>query len=57
VTDPNGVDATTAHDELDRVTSITHQGATDPEDLVTENKYNEFGDLPDSAAEGSLLGL
>jgi len=45
VTDPNSVETTTAYDDLDRVTFVTQKGASPAEDLVTENRYNEFGDL------------
>ncbi|HSL81512.1 MAG TPA: hypothetical protein VLF66_01975, partial [Thermoanaerobaculia bacterium] len=46
VTDPNGVETTTSHDELDRVTEIRQVGASPPaDDLVTGHEYTVFGDL------------
>ena len=45
VIDPNGVVTETEYDALDRVTRITQLGATMAEDLVTEHRYNVFGDL------------
>ena len=45
MTDPNGVVTETEYDALDRVTQIIQRGATLAEDLVTEHRYNVFGDL------------
>ena len=45
VTDPNGVEATTAYDALDRVTEVRHLGAIPADDLVTTYVYTVFGDL------------
>ena len=45
VTDPNGVVTETEIDALDRVRFIIQRGATPSEDLVTEHRYNIFGDL------------
>ncbi|NJL29039.1 MAG: RHS repeat protein [Thermoanaerobaculia bacterium] len=45
VTDANGVTTETVYDALDRPTFVTQRGATPAEDLVTENRYNVFGDL------------
>ncbi len=45
VTDPNGVITETQFDALDRVRFIIQRGATPADDLVTERRYNVFGDL------------
>ena len=46
VTDPNGVDTTTAYDPLDRVTEVRKEGASPPaDDLVTTHGFTTFGDL------------
>ncbi len=46
VTDPNGLETTTAYDELDRVTEVRQLGpATPTDDLVTAYEYTSFGDL------------
>ena len=46
VTDPNAVVSETRYDALDRVTFSIQQGAMPPAgDLVTEHRYNVFGDL------------
>lgn len=45
VTDPNGVETTTAYDPLDRMLEVRQKGATTPDDLVTRSLYNVFGDL------------
>ncbi len=45
VTDPNGVVTDTQFDALDRVRFIIQRGAVPADDLVTEHRYNVFGDL------------
>ena len=45
VTDPNGVETTTAYDGLDRPTVTVQKGATPAGDLVTTQVYDAFGDL------------
>ncbi len=46
VTDPNGLETTTAYDDLDRVTEVRQLGpATPTDDLVTAYEYTTFGDL------------
>ncbi|MEM7586841.1 MAG: hypothetical protein AAF560_25855, partial [Acidobacteriota bacterium] len=45
VTDPNGVIVETQFDALDRTRFLTQRGAEPADDLVTENRYNVFGDL------------
>ncbi len=46
VTDPNGLETTTAYDELDRVTEVRQLGpATPTDDLVTAYEYTSLGDL------------
>ncbi len=46
VTDPNGLETTTAYDGLDRVTEVRQVGpATPADDLVTADAYTTFGDL------------
>ena len=45
VTDVNGVLMETEYDALDRVRFVRQRGATVAEDLVTEYRYNVFGDL------------
>jgi len=45
VTDVNGVVTETVYDALDRTRFIIQRGATPVEDLVTEFRYNVFGDL------------
>jgi len=45
VTDPNGVTTETVYDALGRVRFTIQRGATPAEDLVTEHRYNVFGDL------------
>jgi YD repeat-containing protein len=46
VTDPNGVEATTVYDPLDRVSEVRQVGANPPaDDLVTSHAYTAFGDL------------
>jgi len=45
VTDANGVVTTTTYDLADRVTSVTREGASDPEDERTELFYTKLGDL------------
>ena len=48
VTDPNGVTTNTEYDMLDRVTRVIQRGPddmTEADDLITEHRYNVFGDL------------
>ena len=45
VTDVNGVLTKTQYDDLNRVTMLTQHGATPADDLITEYRYNVFGDL------------
>ncbi len=45
VIDPNGVLAETTYDDLDRVRFLIQRGAVPVDDLVTEHRYNVFGDL------------
>lgn len=45
VTDPNGVRTETTYDSLNRVLTITQEGATSADDLTTAYEYNAFGDL------------
>ncbi len=45
MTDPNGVVTRIAFDELDRVTSVTVEGATPADHLVTTYTYTPMGDL------------
>ncbi len=45
VTDPNGVVTETQFDALDRIRFIIQRGSTPADDLVTERRYNVFGDL------------
>ncbi|MEM7355824.1 MAG: hypothetical protein AAF657_33720, partial [Acidobacteriota bacterium] len=45
VTDPNGVVAETQYDALDRVRFQIRRDETPEGDLVTEHRYNVFGDL------------
>ncbi|MDY7093740.1 MAG: hypothetical protein SX243_12280, partial [Acidobacteriota bacterium] len=45
VTDPNGVTTIMVYDVGDRVTFVTREGSTPAENLVTENRYDEFGRL------------
>ncbi|MGB6361054.1 MAG: hypothetical protein WBG64_00150, partial [Thermoanaerobaculia bacterium] len=45
VTDPNGVTTETVYDDLDRVRFVIQHGETEAGDLVTENRYNGYGDL------------
>ncbi|MEM9293025.1 MAG: RHS repeat-associated core domain-containing protein [Acidobacteriota bacterium] len=45
LTDPNGVTTTSVYDLGDRMTFSIHEGVTDSEDLVTEYRYTEFGQL------------
>jgi RHS repeat-associated protein len=46
VTDPNGVETTSAYDPLDRVTEVRQEGASPPaDDLLTSHSYSVFGDL------------
>ena len=45
VTDVNDAVTTTIYDSLDRVTSVTREGATDLDDEVTTFTYNLLGDL------------
>ncbi len=44
-TDPNGVLTETQFDALDRLRFIIQRGAMPADDLVTEYRYNVFGDL------------
>jgi len=45
ITDVNGVITETEYDSLDRVRFVRQRGEIAAEDLVTENRYNPFGDL------------
>lgn len=45
VTDPNGVQTTTAYDALNRVTEVREKGATAADDLVTTFTFTAFKDL------------
>ena len=56
VTDPNGVVTETQYDALDRVRFVTQLGATMAGDLVTEYRYNVFGDLSQTILpEGNVI--
>ncbi|MEM9291576.1 MAG: RHS repeat-associated core domain-containing protein [Acidobacteriota bacterium] len=44
-TDVNGVTSAVAYDLGDRMTFSTQEGATAAEDLITEHRYDEFGQL------------
>ncbi|MCG8460634.1 MAG: hypothetical protein MI919_30500, partial [Holophagales bacterium] len=45
MTDPNGVITETHYDAANRVTFQIRKGAIPAEDLITENRYDTFGDL------------
>ncbi len=45
VTDPDGVITETVYDDLDRVLFLIRRGAVPADDLVTEHRYDAFGDL------------
>ncbi len=56
VIDPNGVETVTEYDAANRVTFIRRKGAMEAEDLVTEHRYNTFGDLFQTVLpEGNII--
>jgi YD repeat-containing protein len=62
ITDVNGVLTETEYDALDRVRFVRQRGASVAEDLVTEYRYNTFGDLfqmiyPEGNAAGRLMSM
>lgn len=56
VVDPNGLETTTAYDELDRVREVRQKGAQPADDLVTTHAYTVFGDLDRTTLpEGNVI--